>query len=103
MMNDIEKHFIKSFPNGYQQLGAWQAVEKMRSRFGVERGGYEDGALGGLNITRLLEAVWLEVSRINENSTYNLFVETLSDIGSTCPEGDSHRLLILLNSLVELA
>jgi hypothetical protein len=78
------------------------ALEKMRQRCLPERGGYEDGSLQNLNVIRLLEAVWTAVCAQKDAGTEKLFFETLDDIGMTCPEGDSHRLLMLLSSLKDL-
>lgn len=77
-----------------------QAIEKMKKRCTIERGGYEDGQLHGLNVIRLLERVWLQVENLKDESINSLFIETLADISLTCPEGDSHRLIMLLNALL---
>jgi len=103
LFESLEKYFVGRFPNGFQEVQAWGAVEKMKSRYRPDRGGYEDGDLHNLNITSLLKVVWQEINRIDDRATYELFLETLTDIGQTCTQGDSHRLLIVLSSLLDLA
>lgn len=100
LTNSIEELLMHYLPQGNEL--SWQAMQKMKSRFQEARGGYGDGSLVGLNVLRLLEAVWKRVSELNDESINALFIETLDDIQLTCPEGDSHRLLMLFVSLVEV-
>jgi len=67
------------------------AVQKMRQRSGSQ--GYHDPQVPSLNVTRLLE--W--VHRQCEDKT--ILTETLGEIGGTCVQGDSHRLLMLCAAL----
>lgn len=57
---------------------------------------YIDHDLGGINIFFLLEAVWALVV-IKES--YDEFLETLLEMGTLCPQGDSHRLMLLYLAL----
>jgi hypothetical protein len=72
---------------------ARQALIKMRQRSGST--GYGDSQLPGLNVTRLLAAV--------EGADAALLNEVLGEIGQTCVQGDSHRLLMLHTALRERA
>lgn len=101
LLSDSIAEFLRRYlPQGTEL--PWQAMQKMKSRFQEARGGYEDGSLVGLNVLRLLEAVWKRVSELNDESINTLFIETLDDIQLTCPEGDSHRLMMLFVSLVDV-
>lgn len=86
-----------------KQSEEWKALKKMKSRYLNERGGYEDSVLKSLNIFRLLELTWNTVAENGDESIHALFQETLCDIGQTCPEGDSHRLFLLLNALLNIS
>ena len=68
---------------------ARQALIKMRQRSGAQ--GYLDPHVPGLNVTRLLEAV--------ASADHELLNAVLTEIGQTCVQGDSHRLLMLHASL----
>jgi hypothetical protein len=103
LIKSIQDFLMPRFPENLNNQLCWQAVQKMRARCLTSRGGYEDGHLADLNIIRLLEAVWEVVKKLNEESIYMLFVETLEDIQLTCPEGDSHRLLMLFTSLQRMS
>lgn len=70
---------------------ALAAVQKMRQRSGAQ--GYQDPQLPNLNIARLLELVH---RRCEDRA---VLIETLSEIGGTCVQGDSHRLLMLCAAL----
>lgn len=72
---------------------ALQAIDKMAKRYHPQNRGYFDPDLGNLNVTSLLYATWMSVLEANHPSTYKGFGEILSDIGGTCVQGDSHRLL----------
>jgi hypothetical protein len=87
-------------PAQSQQSEEYKALEKISSRYVIEYGGYEDSALKNLNVLRLLEATWNSIIKLNEPSMESLFFETLADVSSTCPEGDSHRLFFLLHALI---
>ena len=102
LLAGIRQLSAQLFPADHERRPHWAALAKMRGRCLPERGGYEDGSLQGLNVIRLLEAVWAAVCEQKDAGTEKLFFETLDDIGMTCPEGDSHRLLMLLSSLKDL-
>lgn len=87
-------------PAQSQQSEEHKALDKISSRYLIEYGGYEDSALKNLNVLRLLEATWNSITKLNEPSMESLFFETLADVSSTCPEGDSHRLFFLLHALI---
>jgi hypothetical protein len=63
------------------------------------QGQITDPTIPGLNIATLLKSVWNCVKQINDSSIYRHFGETLDQIGMTCTQGQSHRLLIDLNAL----
>ena len=52
-----------------------------------------DPDLPGLNIAVVLVAVWHRVKELNDDSAFIHFKETLDEIGGTCIQGISHRLL----------
>lgn len=87
-------------PAQSQQSEEHKALDKISSRYLIEYGGYEDSALKNLNVLRLLEATWNSITKLNEPSMESLFFETLADVSSTCPEGDSHRLFFLWHALI---
>lgn len=59
-----------------------------------------DADLGGVIPAGLLALVWFDyVKKINEPECYLHFLETLADMGTTCIQGDTHR---LFSSLVAL-
>lgn len=82
--------------------GVKPVLEKMRGRYKPIEGGYYDMDLVGkrVNVAHLLVRVWTLVKRINDESIYKWFKETLDDIGLTCLQGDSHRLMFFLVGLV---
>ena len=69
------------------------ALRKFAVNFSAATGGYMDAQLGGLNVARLLLEVWALVRRAQDGSVTAGFGEILADIGNTCVQGDSHRLL----------
>jgi hypothetical protein len=66
------------------------ALQKMQQRSAST--GYEDPHLPGLNVTRLLQWVYARADP-------EVLLETLIEIGGTCVQGDSHRLLMLCAAL----
>ena len=70
------------------------ALVKMQQRSAAS--GYHDPHLPGLNVTRLLQWVYARADSA-------VLLETLIEIGATCVQGDSHRLLMLCAALEESA
>lgn len=80
---------------------AMGALIKMNSRYRAQQKGYMDRDLGpGGNVASILLYSWALVKRKKEPSLTRLFGETLSDIGNTCVQGDSHRLIMFLFGLL---
>ena len=75
---------------------SWVAVLKMEARQAA--GNYIDQDLGGEHVGAILVATW---QLVREADVDELFIETLADIGDTCIQGDSHRLLALYLALTE--
>lgn len=72
-----------------------QTLDKM-----VARRNAIDTDLFGVVPAGLLALVWIEyVKKIDEPECYTLFQETLHDMGTTCLQGDSFRLLSILVAL----
>lgn len=72
-----------------------QVMDKM-----VARRNAIDTDLFGVVPAGLLALVWLEyVKKINDTGCYKLFKENLYDMGTTCVQGDTHRLLSILVAL----
>ena len=75
------------------------AILKMKGRYREEVGGYLDPDLG-LNVTAILDETWATVKQFAEDeSVLRGFGEILADVGTTCIQGDSHRLLFYLLGL----
>lgn len=85
----------------YQNVPAvHMALNKMQKRYSVQVRGYFDGDLGpGGNVASILKYTWQKVKSMKEPSIVRLFGEILIDIGSTCVQGDSHRLVWFLFGL----
>jgi hypothetical protein len=78
-----------------------QVLMKMLSRcylMGNNAFGYIDPDIQ-INVISLLHCTWQNVKIQNEQSLFKLMKETLLDIGQTCIQGDSHRLIMLLIAL----
>ena len=59
-----------------------------------------DNDLFGVMPSGLLALVWYEyIKKIDDPDCYTLFKENLYDMGTTCTQGDSHRLLSILTAL----
>ena len=76
------------------------AISKMNSRYSAEIQGYIDPDIG-INVSALLHLTWRRVKEINDDSLYNAFAETCAEIGNTCIQGDSHRLLFFCMALMD--
>lgn len=56
--------------------------------------GIFDHELVGVDFARVLLYLWLHVTKVNDPSLYAHFGETLENIGATCLQGVTHRLLV---------
>lgn len=74
-----------------QHYAASRAVKRMLRAYRPEHGGFVDAQLSSVNVSRLLAEVWRLVRQ--EASLRQGFGELLADIGGTCLQGQSHRLL----------
>ena len=72
---------------------AQSTLNSMKQLYDPILKGYFDPELQNLNIPLLLYHTWNLVKHFNDNSIYNGFDELLTDIGNTCIQGHSHRLL----------
>lgn len=75
---------------------ALSALQKMNGRYQSELGGYLDPDLQNANVASIVRHVWNHLKNIGSPE---LIIETLQDIGATCIQGDSHRLLFLFRML----
>jgi hypothetical protein len=78
-------------PDDAQLSAARLALAKMRNR--AAAGNYVDPDLGGAQVGAILVETWRKVQQADDVKA--VFIETLADIGDTCVQGDSHRLLLL--------
>jgi len=68
------------------------ALAKMSRRWTEVEGGYVDADLGkGMNVAILVVDTWRLVKSSGE--VWEFFRECLEDVGGTCIQGDSHRVL----------
>ena len=72
---------------------ALEAIAKMNLRYNADRQGYVDPALSGVNVSGILQKTWETVKGEEDESVFAGFGGILADIGGTCIQGDSHRLL----------
>lgn len=75
-----------------QKYGPLPAIAKMRQRFQEKDGGYRCPDLK-VNIAAVLQETWNLVKKVNDPSIFAGFGEILRDVGTTCVQGDSHRLI----------
>lgn len=75
---------------------ALAALQKMQQRYQLILGGYLDPDLQNSNVVAILKYVWIQLKLLKSTE---LLVETLQDMGQTCVQGDSHRLLFLFSML----
>lgn len=81
-----------------------RCLSKFRNYWHQTDGGWKDGDLGNINVAWLFccAVKALRQPRFSDPSIRELFKETLSDIGGTCIQGDSHRLLFFLFGIHEI-
>ena len=84
--------FQKTLDEMTQKYGDKPAFSNFRSVF--HNNTIVDPEIQSINIALVLIRVWNKVKELNEPSTYNHFNETLDQIGHTCIQGVSHRLLM---------
>lgn len=84
----------------YKDQKIKNVLNKFKSRYNIAIKGYRDPDLHNLNVAFLLYVTWNKVKELNDNSIWELFHECLLDIGMTCLQGDSHRLLNIYSSLL---
>lgn len=77
---------IKAYYKGDREVEACLAKMVARKDI-VDRDLYPPS---GISPAGLLALVWEE--KIKPNEAYEHFLATLKDMGTTCPQGDSHRL-----------
>jgi len=88
---EIREHYANSAP--------FAVVDQVLKKMELRRHAV-DMDLGGVVPAGLLVLVWFDyVKKINEPECYMHFSETLADMGTTCIQGDTHR---LFSSLVAL-
>ena len=93
-MRDLMRSHFPQQPALAEQQPSWAALQKMVAREAA--GSYVDPDLDGQSVARILVDTWRLVRSAEVDE---LFVETLTDIGQTCMQGDSHRLLALFIAL----
>ncbi len=90
IVSDIE--FQNTIDEMTQKYGDKPAFSNFRSVF--HNNTIVDPEIPNINIALVLIRVWNKIKELNEPSTYNHFNETLDQIGHTCIQGVSHRLLM---------
>jgi hypothetical protein len=75
-------------------------VDKFCSRYDEEIGGYWDGDLS-VNVAKVIVSVHNLIEAYDEESIWVLYEQILKDIGTTCIQGDDHRLFSLWIPLME--
>lgn len=96
----------RTYPNGVNKTEFMRTLEQLKCQYGnlpaianLQRNYNEvtrtisDPTLPNLNSAAVLHAIWRRVQELNDSSIHAHFLETLIDIGSTCIQGISHRLL----------
>jgi len=72
--------------------GSLVAFSNMQNQY--KNGWIRDPHLPLINSAFLLEVLWNKIKLINDVTVYKHFRETLIQIGATCIQGISHRLLV---------
>lgn len=101
VVQHVWDRLIRELKTEYSYLpAALVAIDKMDKRYDKELKGYFDADLatsdGNCNVARLLLDTWHAINATDnkeDKSVLNGFGEILSDIGTHCVQGDSHRLL----------
>lgn len=83
--------FLATLEEIRQRYGNRLALCSMRTHF--KAGRIQDPDLPSVNVALVLLALWRLIKRIDHPSIYEHFSETLNQIGATCIQGMSHRLL----------
>jgi len=76
-----------------EKYGHKVTYSNFRNAYDFKTGWITDPELPGLNCAILLRATWEKVKLQKDESLYKHFGETLDQIGTTCLQGVSHRLL----------
>lgn len=92
-------HFDVAVQEAKQQYagapGALSVLEKL-----VTRKRSMDADLAGVSLAGLFAMIWFKyVKEINDVDCYALLRDTLIDMGTTCLQGDTHRLFSIMVSL----
>lgn len=78
-----------------------QCIAKFRTYWSSTDGGWKDADLNDVNVAWLFTcAAALSCTADKEDELDELFLDTLADIGGTCIQGDSHRLLCFLAAVL---
>ena len=89
-----EVQFVELLSELKGRYGEKIAYQNFRNVYDKVTGRIVDHELPSLNVAVLLKATWGKVKRLDDESLYRHFGETLDQIGMTCIVGISHRLLI---------
>jgi hypothetical protein len=73
-------------------------LNKLRRRVDLNTMTYTDPQTG-IEILSLLKKLWVKVRECNDDSVFELFETTIRDAGTTCIQGDSHRLVSMYIAL----
>ena len=75
-----------------KKYGSKPTYSNLKTNF--KKGFIRDPELPGLNSAVLLQALWAQLEPSKDASLHQHFNETLNEIGVTCIQGISHRLLM---------
>lgn len=93
---DSEFQFI--LQDMQQVYGPKEAFSNLKNVY--SRGMISDPEVPHINFALILKQLWSKLRELNEDSAYRHFGETLDQIGMTCIQGVTHRLLIDHNAFV---
>lgn len=93
-----DAEFLKTLDEMKQRYGDKPAFANFKNVF--QHNAIIDPQISNINIALVLVRLWNKVNELNEPSTYKHFSETLDQIGHTCIQGVSHRLLMDYNVFV---
>ena len=96
-----QKDYLQTLEELEKKYGKLPAFPKFRRLYTPKLGGYMDSKFGNVNVATLLVATWKKVKSLAEPSIYRGFGEILQDIGTTCVQGDSHRLFAYWTGITE--
>jgi hypothetical protein len=83
----------------HNKYGHKEVFQNLRNVF--RQGSIIDPQVPHINFAFILKQLWEKLVQLNEDSAFDHFGETLDQIGMTCIQGVTHRLLIDHHAFVE--